>query len=319
MAQSFFGPDAGRCAPRPRAKLWPVILFRLGLYGALVAAFVYGGPVIRAAAVCAVPLALLADCAGGLRHTTQMLGLGVAFWLAPAFGGALGGVVSSLGNVSPLMARGVGVLLIGLGIVIAFAAAGYVLSRKLKTRPRLRGFDHVCGALMGTAEGALVVACCCWLLAVFETPMETMRAKLARSDQHSAQVWILDHLAEARVAIAGDPVGRWVTQANPLTNVSAVQDAQFAAEMAADSDRLLAAFDAGRLDAIADLPEVRSYVEAFQNDPAMMRAWEQGDTAAIMSSPQVRAMLTDADLRRVLLAHREDFRRAINTDQRPTR
>ena len=109
------------------------------------------------------------------------------------------------------------------------------------------------------------------------------------------------------------PVGRWVTQNNPLAGVSVVQDAQFAAEMAADSDRLLAAYDAGRLDTIANLPEVRAYVEAFQNDPAMMQAWQRGDTAAIMGSPQVRAMLTDADLRRVLLVHREDFRRAINT------
>ena len=96
-----------------------------------------------------------------------------------------------------------------------------------------------------------------------------------------------------------------------LCRLPAVQSAQVVAELAADPSGVMAAVEEGELDGLAELPEVKRYVEAFQDDPAMKEALRQGDVGAVMKSRHVRSMLTDRALHGALLAHRDELRRAV--------
>lgn len=298
-------------AKNPRQTSGFVVAAQIVLYGLLALAFGLGSPVIRVGAGCALLLALLGNWHGGVQHLLCSLGLLLAIWLAPCLGAPLGEATAAEGNLPPAVAQALAMLFVAITVAGVFSMLGRRLTRSLRRRPRLNAANRVSGALLGSAEGALVAVCGCWLLATFEAPLETLRLKLA-AGPNPTHNWIARQLAGCQTALRNDPAGRWLAQHNPLAQVPAVQTAQLVADLVADPGRLLAAIEAGRLDRLAGLPEVRRHVEAFRSDPLMQEALRQGDLSAILTSPQLRAMAADRELHRTLLAQRDEIRRALD-------
>ena len=297
-------PDIRRRTPRY------VHAFRALLYFSLFMAVAWGGPVIRAAALCALPLALWSDREGGLRHLLRIGALTLAVWLAPSAAPALGDLISSLFNVPGTIAIVGGFALLALGVITLAGFVGRRIARRLRKHPHFKGADHILGGLVGSAEGVLVVVVGCWLLVTFEGPIESLHRRLP-ADQGGTQSWVVDTLYEMHATVRNDDTGQWLTRTNPLEEIPVVQTAQMVAEFTTDPGQVLAAIDEGRLNAVAELPEVKRYVQAFEEDTALKQALQRGDVTAIINNPHVRSMLNDRDLHRALLAHRDEIRRAV--------
>src|SRR2546423_14915486 len=84
--QSGFGPDI-QSTSRGGGFL---LFFRLLLVGALLAAFVMGGPVVKTAAVASALMAFFCDRDGALRNLIRLGGFVLAVWIAPRFGSPVG-------------------------------------------------------------------------------------------------------------------------------------------------------------------------------------------------------------------------------------
>jgi hypothetical protein len=158
---------------------WFLAAFRLVLYAGLVLAALFGGPVVRVAAICAIPLALLIDWEGGARHILRMGGVALAIWLAPRFGGRLGDLVSIHWGVSRMVANIAAIALVGVLIIATGGILARLAARRIR-RHRVSGaLDHVLGGVIGTAEAGLAVACVCWILAALAGPLASLQAHIA--------------------------------------------------------------------------------------------------------------------------------------------
>jgi len=285
--------------------------FRILLYSSLALAAVFGGPVVRTVGICALPLALIGDLDGGVRHAFRLGGLTLAIWLAPRLGAPLGDLISGYAGVGTMVGNVAGMLVMGLAAVVVIGAVGAALSRRVKSRPHAKALNHMVGGLIGTAGGAAGVVVACWLLAALSGPIEALRQRIP-AGASTPQAQLLGALATINTTIRSDPSGRWLVQNNPLEEAEAVQTMQLAVEIAAEPRRLLAAIDNGDLKEIAELPAVRKYVVAFENDPTMKEALRQADIGAILRSPHVQAMIADRALHDALRAHRDVLRRALS-------
>jgi uncharacterized membrane protein required for colicin V production len=293
------------------------VAFRLLLYGGLLAAAVWGSPLLRVAAICAIPLALLVDWEGGVRHVLRWGAVALAMWLAPQYGSRLGDVVSTHWGLSSTIGNLVGIAIIATVIIAMGAILARLASRHVR-RGRFTGAcDHMLGGILGSAEASVAVVTVCWLLAAFSGPIATLRARTQQQQlatSQPSQQRILNTLSNLAAAVRGDPTGQWLLQRNPLEKSAPVQTAGLMLELTADPGALLSAADQGRLDAIAALPEVRKYIEAIERDPQLREALQNQDIVAVLSHPLVKSMLADAELRRALLENLEQLRKALGLE-----
>ncbi|MGD8453556.1 MAG: CvpA family protein [Phycisphaerae bacterium] len=311
MMTATEGPQNGTQPVEWRRTPRFVGVFRILLYLALVLGFTFGGPVIRAATLCALPLCLLGDWDGGARHVLRIAMLIVAAWAAPVFAIQLGTLLSSLVNVPPAMVPVAGYALMAIvALVLAGILSGGV-QRLIRKRPVLNGINHVAGAALGAGEGVALVVVCCWMLAVFAKPLAVLRAQLPPGVQSAPRV-LLDTLAEATAVVREDPAGQWLVRDNPLAKVPAVRKAAVLAELGANPARVWAAVQDGRLRQITNLPEVRRHVDAITSDPNLMAAMEQNDLATLLNSAQARQILADDKLQTVLVARQAEMQAAID-------
>ncbi|MFH1748497.1 MAG: hypothetical protein ABIG44_15795 [Planctomycetota bacterium] len=285
-------------------------VFRVFLYSTLLLVAIFGGPIVRAAALCALPLALLTDWDGGLRHLVRVAGLTAMVCLAPGPGIAIGKTLGASFNIPGSLAPIVGVLLIILAIMLLGLLLKGRISVFLCRRPRMRAADHAVGGLLGAAEGAAIVVVGCWMLAALDNPLQSLIAK-QNAASTPVQKWILSTLSGARDAVKTDPAGQWLVQRNPIDKVPGIQTIQLAAEVAVEPQTLATAIHDGYLNNIAELPEVRRYVEAIQEDEALKDALRCGDLLAVTQSPHLQQMLTDDQLHAVLVAHRDEIHAAL--------
>lgn len=312
MTTATLGPHAGADREIVEVRRRPrfVGVFRILLYLMLVLGFTFGGPVIQAAALCALPLCLLGDWDGCARHIVRMAMLALTAWAGPTLAPPAGELVNSLVTLPPAVMPVAGY---GVVVLVALVAAGLLsggVQRLIRKRPVLNGLNHVAGATLGAAEGVVLVAACCWLLSAFAMPLAMLRARLPQGVQSTPHV-LLDTLARANAAVREDPAGRWLVRENPLERVPAVRKAQVLAELGADPARVWAAVQDGRLRQITNLPEVRRHVDAITRDPAMMTALEQNDVATLLNSAHAKRILEDDELQSVLVARQDEMRAAI--------
>ncbi|GEM_PF-2206940 len=311
-------PCSPPAAAGARSTPLPLVAFRLLLYGGLLAAAVWGSPLLRVAAICAIPLALLVDWEGGVRHVLRWGGVALAMWLAPHYGSRLGDVVSTHWGLSSTIGNLAGIA-ISATVIIALAAILARLASRHVRRGRFTGAcDHMLGGILGSAEAGLAVVTVCWLLAAFSGPIATLRARTQQQQQlatsQPSQQRIINTLSNLGTAVRGDPTGQWLLQRNPLEKSAPVQTAGLMLELTADPGALLSAADQGRLDAIAALPEVRKYIEAIERDPQLREALQNQDIVAVLSHPLIKSMLADAELRRALLENLEQIREALGLE-----
>jgi uncharacterized membrane protein required for colicin V production len=193
-ARPYSHPPA--TAPRTTPRL--LVAFRFLLYGGLLLAAVCGGPVVRVGAICAIPLALLIDWEGGVRHILRMGGLALAIWLAPQYGGRLGDLVSVHWGVSPTVSNIVGIGLIAVLIIATGGILARLASRQIRRRRLSEAFDHMLGGLLGTAEAGLAVVCGCWMLASLAGPIASVQAHISQGADNAVA------FAPGGVSRAGD-------------------------------------------------------------------------------------------------------------------
>jgi hypothetical protein len=199
-----------------------------------------------------------------------------------------------------------------LAVLIGIGLIARRVSFRLRKRRHPGACDHMLGGLLGAGEGVLLVAVVCWLLASFQAPIESIRARLT-SDAPELNRRVVDGLAGINAAVKADPVGRWLNQANPLADLPVVQATELLVDFTTNPDLVLGEEQLQRL---AELPEVRRYLQAFESDPEIRGALERGDAAAFLSNPQVRAMFRDRELQRAVLAHRDALRATIDQSDR---
>ena len=291
-----------------------VWVFRLVLFGSLTAAFMFGGPVARVAAVSAAIFAFFGDLDGGVRHTLRVVGLGVAIWLAPGLGGPIGGWLASQFAVPVLLARALGTLAAGIGVLIGIGLFGRFVRSFTQRRRRLNAFDRVLGGAVGAAEGALFIAVGCWALAIFEEPLRLMRYQFARDHGSSSSIaWMVQRLDDFNAVVRRDPTGRLVRSVNPLPDIPAVQAIQQVAEVVAEPETLSALMQSRELREISQLPVVKKHLDAIRNDQKLKRALENRDFATVLRSPQWSAMLNDRELFDTIMSRAADIRSAMRS------
>ncbi len=290
--------------------------FRLLLVFGLTMLVLWGTPVVRCAAGAALLLGALADWEGATRHLLRLSALLVAACCAPWCALAAHRLLPAVGGAPWLTALLAAVLSAG-AIILLGCWCGRRLARRLRRHAHLGAWDHMLGALIGTAAAGALVLCASWLLTSFEGPVRTLQARLP-AQVDGPHRWALTHLAELSAAVRRDPTADWFVQRNPLQRMPAVQAAEMAAELAADPQRFLAAIEGGELNALAELPEVARYLHSFEQDPELREALRRHDVAAVANHPLVRQMLRDRDLYRALLANRAQIRAAlggVNTER----
>jgi uncharacterized membrane protein required for colicin V production len=296
-------------AEPPRKVRAPAYLhaFRAALYLGLVLLAALGGSIGRAVTLLGLPLAILGDWEGGTRHSLRAVALLLVIWLVSLFGSS--GATLLSGKLPVGLIVGIVVLCIASFIAVGFLSRR--LARSIRRRPHLGAVDRMAGGLMGACEGGLIVALVCWTLGAFDPPMRALRQRLEAGELETPATTLLDTFQGVTTAAQGDALGRWLLRHNPIGGLELVQTARLFTELSVDQDRVLRAVDDGRLDYLAELPEVRKYVDAVEGDPSLRAAIAQGDGRAVLNSPIFQEMLRDPALHRALLAHREDILRAI--------
>lgn len=291
-----------------------VPVFRVVLFASLIAAFVVGGPVARVAAVSAAIFAVFGDLDGGVRHTLRVVGLGVAIWLAPGLGAPIGEWLASQFAVPVLLAKVVGTLAAGIGVLIGIGLLGRFVRGFTRRRPRLYGFDRVFGGAVGAAEGALLIAAGCWTLAIFEEPLRLMRYQFAQDHTAPSSIrWMVQRLDDFNAVVRRDPTGRLVRRVNPLPDMPVVQVIQQVAEVVAEPEVFSALVQSPELREISQLPVVKKHLDAIQNDQKLKSALENRDFATVLQSPQWLAMLNDRELFDTIMSRAADIRSAMRS------
>jgi uncharacterized membrane protein required for colicin V production len=308
MPQSDSPEQGAQCIP---GFVW---VFRVVLFASLITAFVVGGPVARVAAVSAAVFAFFGDLDGGVRHTLRVVGLGVAIWLAPGLGGPIGGWIASQFAVPVLLAKALGTLTAGIGVLIGIGLLGRFARRFTRRRRRLNAFDRVFGGAVGAAEGALLIAAGCWALAILEEPLRLMRYQFAQDHRSPSSIrWMVQRLDDFNAVVRRDPTGRMVRSVNPLPDIPAVRAIQQVAEVVAEPETLTALVQSRELREIAQLPVVKKHLDAIQNDQKLKSALENRDFATVLKSPQWSAMLNDPELFDTIMSRAADIRNAMRS------
>ncbi|MGE0480846.1 MAG: CvpA family protein [Phycisphaerae bacterium] len=287
-------------APRRRSAtpgwVWTV---RAVLFTLLFAAAVFGGPVVRVAAIAAGVFALWGDRDGCARHALRIAGFGLAVGLAPRAAGPATNLLAHFFGLTPAHAQLGGVVGTGAAILLAIAILSSVVNRLIRLNATMVAANRVTGALFGVGEGALLVATVCWFAHTFEQPLAAMASRID-AESFPVQKALVSTLDRVRCETARDPLGPWLLSLNPLARIRAVDDARNVATVAADPQAAQLLADDPRMAAFFELPVVRRHVEAFRHDDSIREAAKRKDMMAIMASPQFTALLTDAELRAAL-------------------
>ena len=283
-------------APAPVPKSRFVWIFRILLYAGLAAVFALGGPVTRFAAGAAALFALFGDSDGAVRHVLRFVALGLAVWLAPDFGPAVGDWIGPSLGLSLVIAKGVGTIVAGVAIFVGMSLLARALAGRLHQRPVFSTSDHCLGALLGAAEGVLLVAATCWVIATFEEPLAMARYRVHGDSNAPSEHWIFDHIDRVRLAVHQDPAGRWFSAHNPLPEMPVFKTMRNALDAATNPEAYAAVGNDERFRAFAKLPEVKKHLDAIQEDEKLREALGRHDIITVMRSEQFNAMLNDREL-----------------------
>ncbi|MCG3127153.1 MAG: hypothetical protein CHACPFDD_02011 [Phycisphaerae bacterium] len=295
---------AAATAQRGTGKSSPAFLtaVRLLLAAALAAALLLGGPLVRIAAGAGLVFAFFADRAGAVRHLAQMSSLAVAIAAAPTAVRHLTPLVTRYTGLSDIYAA---VLVFGTSTVLilgVIAGLGGVIGRKLRQCRVLGALDRAAGGVVGVAEGALFVAALYWCLAIFAQPLEHLKRR-AEAQGIGPVVSMLSAVERCGQQIAADPVARYVAEANPLTQLSVVQFAQRAVELASDPEQMKALAHDARVKRFLENPVVEQHVQNLRDDAELRAALKSGNLPAIVRNQRFSALLADAELRQAVEAH----------------
>jgi hypothetical protein len=255
----------------------------------------------------------IVDLQGGFRHVLGIAALVAVFFMAPSVGPAIGQLIGGQWLGLSVAAAGLlGTLVFATLIVggVTIFAGGW--RRRLRRNRHFRGLDHIAGGLLGAGEGAALVAAGCWLLTSFAEPLELLQQRLYVVGSSSPVMRQVAHgLGQLSTSVRNDRTGQWLAAHNPLERMPIVQAGHMAVDFAADPSRVFEALESGKLAELAELPEVKRHLAAFEQDAALQRALEERDVDAILSNRTVRAMLDDDDLQRAILDHRGEIRAAL--------
>jgi len=289
-------------APDPLAGtaafLWS---FRLCIYGLLVAAFVYGGPIVRVGAAGAALFALTGDRAGALRQLVNLAGLPITLTIAANWGPALGDELLRHVSMAPPLARwlaGAGVVALGLLIT---SVLGRLVTRYTRERRYLYVLNRTGGALLGVTEGAMLAAALCWTSALFGPALSLYAQNLA--DKAPVLARIFAYLDDGGAWLRTDPTSTWLLDHNVLAEVPMLQTTAAVAEVTGDTATFWALVDSRAMKDLLAEPAVRRHLDAIRNDPALKAAVASRDVSAILRSPHFDAALADDELGRVVARH----------------
>jgi len=287
--------------------------FRVCVLGLLAIAAWVGGPTVCLAAVLAAPLALLGDRTGAIHQVVRLVGLAVAVAAAPVLGIRLGGWIAGRWGVAGPLAVGLGVSLVALLILVVAGLIGRAAGRFTRRRRYAYVLNRTIGGLLGVGEGALLTAVAFWLLAMFGPPLGLYADAL--SDSQPGLSRLLRQVESLRVALADDPVARWVTTVNPLTSVPSLATVQAMTELAVEPELFWQAVGDGRLQELLAIPVVRKHFETVKADPRMRQAVKERDLRTILSSRHFAAALSDDELCKAIAAQWPELRRQISASE----
>lgn len=296
---------------RVRGALPYVWLFRLALLGGLGTAFVMGGPVMKAMAIAGTFFALWGDLDGAVRHVGRVIAFAIAIVLTPLGVSYFGPSVAAKMGWSAMSAD----IFAGGATIAVVLLVGEVLSHLVSSgvgRSRqLYSLNRIGGAAIGAAEGLLLVTTFCWAFSAFEPAFAKMSERIAAVSP-DATPWISEQLDRVRGALAEDQTATWLSQHNPLGQVQFVDTSRDAAMLMSDPDAAKRMVEDVRVKALLEEPAVKRHMAAFESDPQVREWVKERDISKIMASPQVQAMVNDAQLRDAILFHWNDLRAALS-------
>ncbi len=265
------------------------------------------GPIMRAAGIAGLLLALLADLDGLTRHVCRACSLLAAAYAGPMFGGALGAWLSTKTGLPPAVG-GVGGV-VG-AAVLAMVGVGLFgrLAGSLVRRSRFAALDRAAGALFGFGEGVAVVAAACWSAATFGPQIDAMKAR-APSTAWTRPVFA--GIDAFRKGMSSDGFARIALSYNPLTEMPMVRATQQLLTIASDPAAMRRVADSDALREFTQLPAVKRHLDALRGDATLRQAAEQRDLFAIMGSPQFAAMLRDGELHSALAGNYAQLQAAL--------
>lgn len=299
-----------RDGARPRTPAW-LWLHRLCLVGVLVYAYVEGGPIVRAAAISCGVLGLIGDRDGATGHLLRWAALAAATVVAAYLGPPLAIVGAAWMGISQMAAALLGPLVVGVAAFWLFGRAGVHARRRLRRRPLAGALDRMGGSLVGSAEGALLVAGLCWALAVLDPGPRIARAAAARPDG-AAPAWLasIGALAEQ---MEHEPVGRVLMAHNPLQGAAWGDSLRDAFAVLTDPGALSHMMDSEEINAFASQPAIKRHVDAFYADAELRRAVEQRDLTKLMWSAPFQSMISDPEVFAALKEHWPTLTQAVQS------
>jgi hypothetical protein len=294
---------------RPEKPKLPKCVWNLRVL--LLAAFfltgLIGGPLVRAMAISGAIFMLLADFDGFVRHTLRLVALAIAVCATPAYGPDLANWVAQNTTWPPVVQQIVAYGAVVAGILIAGAIVGRFGASLIRRRPRLLVADHMFGALLGSAEGVLVVAALAWSVLALEGPISAMRPRLA-AGQDSALAIAMDGLNMFRESIGEEYAGRLLADCNPLKDAAPMSAMRQFTEITADPASFHAFSEDERIKALANAPEIRKHLDAMHEDATLRDALRHRNLAGIIQSETFQNMLSDRDLYDVIVRNADVMR-----------
>lgn len=294
---------------RTPAFVW---VFRALLYGGLIGAAFLAGPLGASLAVAAALFALLGDRDGLVRHLLRTVAFVAALILAPLYASVPAAWLAAQANVSQLAALAFGGSAIFFGVLLIGGLVGGLAARRMRRRAWLGGADRVGGALLGGAEGALIILSACWVLAAFREPLDQAQEQL-RFKQHTTSGKLLSLVAATHDAFARDPLYEAVARHNPLAQtplVTAMQDVLTVAQKPHSVETIA---DDPRMRRFMELPVVKRHLDAITGDEQLRAAFQAGDLGTVLASPQFIAMLNDSALLAAVQEHWDDLQAAVGS------
>ncbi len=287
--------------------------FRACVCGALLIAFVLGGPVIRLGAAAAALLALLADHAGGIRHLLHLGCLPLCLVAVGWWGRSVGAWIARWIDIPPPLA-----MLVAVGVIFVVGltmtgALGRGLTRRLRKRRYLYVLNRTGGCVLGIFEGGLLAVTLTWVLGIFGPALFLNWQAL--SITHPKLGRILGYVYSVRAALHDDETGRWLEDHNPLEKVPAVVTVAALGEVAADHELFWQLVRDGTLEELLEVPVIRQHYNTIRSDPTLRQYIEERDLAALLRSKQFADALNDNELCREIAKRWPELRARIGDQE----
>jgi len=181
-----------------------------------------------------------------------------------------------------------------------------VWRRRLKKKLPLDKRARIVGAVAGGVEGVVTVLVVCWVFSMFHT------AAVASSAKSGLVAWA----GRRGQSLRGTAIGRVARATNPIAPEGLMEQAEAMPRIMASKRATQALRADPAIRNLLAAPSVQRAVTRLRNDRAFIEAVRKRRFREILSNPNLRALLDDAEVLDEFSRHEQGIRRALTRASR---